>query len=398
MNNNRFVKLLSLYFLVSSLSFAEELYVISGNPFTLGTVQFSTKLFKISDGGYVTQHILSEGRGQNSNVNTQFVKTYLAKKLVVECEYNYDNNELLLNLIDYNDNFEYKQIVVPKPDNYYYISSQMIDNPTSGLQYYFKLGRFNSQLYYLHKVYDFKTGRFINVRDPLLQYTLFEGFEGGFIGSSEPLFIRISESGQLISYVEGPSLFDTFDISFDSTQMKYKDNKFLLLVSNDHYLVMSSLDLATQSTTGLGQSEIFVYDKQKHTWKSIILPGGYPIIRGFGHWIGGNTTDIKGDRQNVLRRSDYYIKDTGFPTSEKMNDSEIYSHGIIFLYDLQNDTYIEYDTGESDCEVLLIENEVLYYRLFDTIYKAEIQNGSLLDPILLSSGPAITDAHWAFIK
>ena len=54
-------------------------------------------------------------------------------------------------------------------------------------------------------------------------------------------------------------------------------------------------------------------------------------------------------------------------------------------------------TNQADSEVLLVENGVVYYRVSDCLYSAEIRGGEIGAPKLLAKAEEVRDAHWAFI-
>jgi hypothetical protein len=56
--------------------------------------------------------------------------------------------------------------------------------------------------------------------------------------------------------------------------------------------------------------------------------------------------------------------------------------------------------GQGDSEILLVQDETVYYRVFDAIYKAAIIDGkSLGEPeLLVKDGQIVPQIHWAFLK
>jgi hypothetical protein len=81
-----------------------------------------------------------------------------------------------------------------------------------------------------------------------------------------------------------------------------------------------------------------------------------------------------------------------------------YYPGILFLYNVETKKYIEWKTLENgrpqgDSEVLLVQDETVYYRINDKIYKAPIENGNKLgNSKLLVQDDRVRDIHWAFIR
>ena len=71
--------------------------------------------------------------------------------------------------------------------------------------------------------------------------------------------------------------------------------------------------------------------------------------------------------------------------------------GVLHIYNTQTLRNHVISTGQADSEVLLIEDNSLYYRVGNKLYQAQISGEGISTPRMLADAPIIGDAHWAFI-
>ncbi len=72
--------------------------------------------------------------------------------------------------------------------------------------------------------------------------------------------------------------------------------------------------------------------------------------------------------------------------------------GRLLLFDIETDKMYTIDTKQGDSEVLLVENDIVYYRVTDRIYSAPILADTIGAPKLVAEHELIQDAHYAFFK
>lgn len=74
-----------------------------------------------------------------------------------------------------------------------------------------------------------------------------------------------------------------------------------------------------------------------------------------------------------------------------------YSEGCLFIYHVDTQSMIQWNTGHGDSEILMLKDECVYYRVYDKIYKAPIINHKALgEPELIIQNTLIGDVHWMF--
>jgi hypothetical protein len=82
----------------------------------------------------------------------------------------------------------------------------------------------------------------------------------------------------------------------------------------------------------------------------------------------------------------------------RVDDKRAVYPGRLHLYDVNNERVYTIVTNQGDSEILLVEHDVVYYRVSERLYSAPITEKSIGAARLLATAEAIRDAHWAFIK
>ena len=147
-----------------------------------------------------------------------------------------------------------------------------------------------------------------------------------------------------------------------------------------------------------------LYNKQKNSWSDVVLKGNAPTIMAYGDWLAGVVQDGKdydgnysNDRQSPgkVARDSVYMECS---FDEMAQNYGFYRPGILYLFNTDTEKYIEWNTGQGDSEILLVQDEVVYYRVFDEIYKASIEKGEKLgkSELLVKDNQVVPYIHWAF--
>lgn len=186
-----------------------------------------------------------------------------------------------------------------------------------------------------------------------------------------------------------------------------KKKKFLALVVNDGIQAMIAIRSENpKQGENCGRFYSIVYNKIDNQWFEVVLKGNALKLRAYGHWLAGSVRDgmdrnakyfplSKNSPGSAVRYSaklPYQFADWAINTS-------IYAPGILYLLNTQTQKYIEWSTEQGDSEILLVQNEVVYYRVFDEIYKVTIENEEKLGKpeLLVKENLVVPFIHWAFI-
>jgi hypothetical protein len=71
--------------------------------------------------------------------------------------------------------------------------------------------------------------------------------------------------------------------------------------------------------------------------------------------------------------------------------------GELLIYNSVSGAMFRISTGEGDSEVLLATDKLVYYRVNDQLFRADLDAGGLGKPLMIASGEMIVQAHWAFL-
>jgi hypothetical protein len=184
--------------------------------------------------------------------------------------------------------------------------------------------------------------------------------------------------------------------------------KFSAIISNDdEYTILNIRYSNPKKDENLGHFWGTLLNKQTKRWSDIELKGNASTMMVYGDWLAGHVRD-------GMDFDAHYFPDPKKSPGRALRDSarlgyqyvyysintKVYTPGILYLLNLNTLKYIEWNTGQGDSEILLVENETVYYRVFDKIYRRNIINGKKLgNPVLLAKDTQVVPfIHWAFIS
>lgn len=150
------------------------------------------------------------------------------------------------------------------------------------------------------------------------------------------------------------------------------------------------------------KQSLFVLRKSDKTWHRISVPTEQIYWqRGFGKFIAIAEARTKNPQASESAgRAEWRktVSKMGPSVSTRLQDANVVFPGRLYLYNVDTEQVYTITTNQGDSEVLLVENNVVYYRASDRLYSVPIVEGGLGTVRLLATDDAIRDAHWAFIK
>ena len=190
------------------------------------------------------------------------------------------------------------------------------------------------------------------------------------------------------------------------------NSRLPLQIANKDFIVYRS-DILWDIKNG-GQRFSF-YDAEIRKWQHTPYLKGFSLagLRNFGVWLAGYVTFEYqyGYDQRILKYGSIpsikyrkQISRFGKTFDERINQFKQFPEGILYLYNMKTFKYIEWDAFENgehqgDSEILLVQDDTVYYRINDKIYSAVILNGEKLgEATLLVEDPRVPDVHWAFLS
>jgi hypothetical protein len=149
--------------------------------------------------------------------------------------------------------------------------------------------------------------------------------------------------------------------------------------------------------------------KRDNTWHRVPLPavpwkpdGQPPVagVRGFGHFVAMAEVRPKDAQNPESAGSGEWMegqRKTGLDQAAIFRLAKVVFPGLLHLYDVDTDRSYTISTNQGDSEIVLVENNVVYYRVSDRLYSVPITGNGLGESHLIAKDDAIRDAHWAFL-
>jgi hypothetical protein len=191
---------------------------------------------------------------------------------------------------------------------------------------------------------------------------------------------------------------------------------------NDFHSMIIAYDASEPCEDKIGEKYTLVYDKVSKKWYDYTFKGNASSIRSYDNgWVTGTVKDMnKGQYFDTRTRSSaeydfkrvipgyeerepiFYERADGIwgdCFDERVQTFGTYYPGLLYLFNVHTKDYIEWDTKQGDSEVLLVQDDNVYYRVNTKILKsAIIDNKKLGAPELLIDDVRVRDIHWAYLK
>jgi hypothetical protein len=173
----------------------------------------------------------------------------------------------------------------------------------------------------------------------------------------------------------------------------------------------------------LGELYLLIYDKINNIWYNQTLKGNVSSIRSYDNgWVAGTIRDMNhgryydktimrsGDEYDFKRESPGYAERVpifyertdgvwGDCFDERIQYYGTYYPGLLYLFNVHTKDYIEWDTKQGDSEILLVQDDIVYYRVNTKILKSAIvENKKIGKPELLVDDVRVRDIHWAYLR
>jgi hypothetical protein len=185
-----------------------------------------------------------------------------------------------------------------------------------------------------------------------------------------------------------------------------KESHTVILVNDDQKALLFAKSVIPAPHAAYGYFYATLYNKRRNTWSDIELKGCSPTIMTYGSWLAGAVQDKRGwGNENFSPQEEFSpgkaARDSVFMEcsfDEQASNSGFYRPGLLYLFNTETEKYIEWDTKQGDSEILLVQDEVAYYRVFDAIYQVAIIKGEKLGTpeLLVKDKHMVPSIHWAF--
>jgi hypothetical protein len=124
-------------------------------------------------------------------------------------------------------------------------------------------------------------------------------------------------------------------------------------------------------------------------------------MRGFGQFVAVAEAYQKNERNPESAGSAEWRKTEarmGPSTQERFDEDNRSFPGRLHLFDVETEKTRTIVTNQGDSEIILVENDTVYYRVSDRLYSAPFIADGFGPARMLATDELIRDAHWAFIK
>jgi hypothetical protein len=193
-----------------------------------------------------------------------------------------------------------------------------------------------------------------------------------------------------------------FSVELPQQYWVRKESYSVVLVNDDTQTLLLVKSQIPTKEEDYGHFYTALYNKQKNSWSDVELKGNAPTIMAYGHWLAGSVQDdVDYDAKYFPRKLSpgKAVRDSVYMECP-FEEWGVYRPGILYLFNTDTEKYIEWNTGQGDSEILLVQDEVVYYRVFDEIYKASIEKGEKLgkSELLVKDNQVVPYIHWAFLR
>jgi hypothetical protein len=205
--------------------------------------------------------------------------------------------------------------------------------------------------------------------------------------------------------------FIPFPIPFDPGQIKEFDplaRNVVGILARNRLVEAMAISANTQAT-----GSFWARERPAGTWIRLPIPVGQdPNIRAFGSFLAWPESVFAEFQESAIKadprlarikavpagESEWRKNDTkwGASTEFEFTHSSTIHPGILHLFDVKTQRHFQIRTGQSDSEVLLIQDGLVYYRSSDRLFRAEISGDQLTGIKQIAQSELIRDAHWGF--
>jgi hypothetical protein len=369
--------------------FAEttQVYTVAAKPTPKSNLSFPCYLSKVNSAtkklNIERQLIFKDKQG------LMFVYSYSNHRRIILGSHTTGNFEL--NIIDMDNPSTENIVSVPQNDSrffnsklLYYSSSRLVNGLTM-------IDGDNEKLIGV----DLSTGK-----RELLPWEDFKNIElcgraGVWLNGSDYVFLSSNNDGSF-DFFAGDSKIRLSESKMPDPISFEKDDIIIAVVRNSKAIVITAKSCKVIDPSGFGYMNYYILNKHNNSWGTITPRGELTRLRSFNSWLAGTVlTAFKGKESPGKENRRQSTTPTGSPASWHIGN-EVYSPGLLYLYNIQTQQEYYLETGQGDSEVLLIEDETVYFRENNIIYFATIDEDQIVGKAELVRDPMVYDVHWLF--
>lgn len=379
-----------LYFIMIILSTlkADNLYFIQGTPTNTFVHFYATNLLKYNNIDKLEhiKELTSDKEG------SEFIRLYFDERIIIVSkipkikgkteEIVIDmNNVGNIRLLEFNYDKHYTNIynyLLKIPDKGLYQTLYLSDSPNETLLLGVNVITLEPEYFPMN----FIKNIILSGRSPL-----------SLPGSDTKGFMIDNDLNLRTGGTDSKSIKEPIGIKLPEIATIRKSKHITAQIINEKITILVDTGNKSADNKSIGNKNLLILNKSKNEWNKFTIPGSQSGTTNFGnYWIGGYAQE---DNKKNLFENKVLMNSKPY---WRLKGQEIYAPGILFMYNAETKQYFEIITENADSEILLIENNEIYYRIYDEIYKAEIRDDKVTNGKLLVKNEIVPDIHWAFIS
>ncbi len=382
-----------------------ELYLVSGYPTDDSEMNVPARLYRLSREDRsltVVEELLKETE------TTDFIRAYHDKRLLIAAAPHYYPQHLII--VNMNDPCKTGHVDI-ESEKWNPSRIFLLDIPGEGLFLAFEGYSRELKQNQFYSI-NLRTGREKALDPDVLKYACIPGLSGvGHLDTySMDLFIDPKGYLQKPWYDETGNRLINIDLPpmpYNALPLKKTGIWSVNGIEQTMWSVMwmigtERFDLIfPREDSGEAKKQVFqLFDKSEKTWKEVKVPGvfpkGFTQLKPFGNWMAGIPVG------ELVQGSEKEKEAINKARKEKRNSGLRFLRLLyrnpneeIFLYNVKTGKDYTIKTDDIESEVLLVEDDVVYYRVKDRLYRSDISK-DFKDPELLAQDPALEGIYWAF--
>jgi hypothetical protein len=175
-----------------------------------------------------------------------------------------------------------------------------------------------------------------------------------------------------------------------------------LLCANDRFSVFAESAATFEETLKRTSSGVVVADRQLETSRKITIRGSQSRYRLFGSWLAvlivepatGHTVNPGTELQR--KKATATLPSVTEAYDHAMGIEGKWLPGILELINLESGNVIQWNTGQSDSEILDVSGDEVLYRVNYQIFTASVTGGQLDKSVLVAEDKNVPEVHWVF--
>lgn len=191
----------------------------------------------------------------------------------------------------------------------------------------------------------------------------------------------------------------TIDVTIPKDLVQIDYTKRMNWMINNAELSTYIVNLSDDNASYIN-NDILILDKKNNTFMIKTIPDSFINLRSTNGWIFSekeiffNETESPGKTERDAIASQF----GEFKWAMFDNRRSFYYPGTLMLYHPATDRTIYIETNQGDSEILLVQNDYVYYRVLDKIFKAKIKGNTLGTPVKIAQDPKIAEVHWLIVE